>query len=42
MLKKMSTIYDIDINILKEKLPIAEAILYARINQNIDIMDGFE
>ena len=42
ILKKMSEIYDIDIKVLKEKLPVAEAMLYVRINDSLDIIDSFE
>ena len=38
-LRKMSDMYGIDINILKEKLPLAEEILYKRIQESLDMKD---
>lgn len=40
MIKKMSDIYQIDAKVLKEKIPAAEAILYARIQNNLDILES--
>lgn len=38
-LKKMSDVYQIDIDILKDRLPVAEKMLYERIKENMDISD---
>lgn len=40
-LKKMSTMYDIDINILKSKLPVAEKMLYDRLHNQLDISSSY-
>lgn len=36
-LKEMSEIYDIDINLLKAKLPIAEKMLYTKLHNSLDM-----
>lgn len=41
-LKKISKIHNIDIDILKSKLPIAENMLYHKIKQNMDLLDIWE
>lgn len=41
-LAQMSEIYQIKLRVLKEKLPIAEQMLYKRLKDRIDLRDSFE
>ena len=41
-LSQMSEIYQIDVKILREKLPYAEELLYKRLQENMDLYDEFE
>ena len=41
-LKHMSDVYDIDINIFRDKLPSAEMKLFQLLQQEKDLQDAFE